>query len=434
VQAESVPVGSKILVRAGEQVPIDGEVVSGSAMVNLEHITGESLPVTKRVGDDVPAGGEAADGALVVRTHRLASDSTPARIARLTQQAQQKRPRVQAALDRVSTWYSQAVLAATVTFMITAPLFGAPFFGAGGSVYRAFAFLSAAAPCALLMSPLAYVAAISACAQRGALVRGGLTLDALADCGGVAFDKTGTITTGVLECTSIEPKESASHALAMASAMETRVRHPVAQAVLERAQSWEERLPHVDIESFQAVQGRGLEATLTIEDARKTVRFGSTEFACGDNGNGVANNTVTLGDNGLDSGSVESPGETAAVGQNGNSNTVLTNRQESARLVSALVATPATNGEVPSVSEADQRAMFSFSDTLKSASKEAVAELRSMSMKVWMLTGDDWGNAHSIGSRIGLGSDDIFSNLSPSDKLEQVRTDFYPSKSSECLA
>jgi Cu+-exporting ATPase len=78
--------------------------------------------------------------------------------------------------------------------------------------------------------------------------------------------------------------------------------------------------------------------------------------------------------------------------------------------------------------------MFSFSDTLKSASKEAVAELRSMSMKVWMLTGDDWGNAHSIGSRIGLGSDDIFSNLSPSDKLEQVRTDFNPSKSSECLA
>lgn len=425
VEAESVPIGSLVLIRAGEQVPMDGDVVSGTAMVSLERITGESLPVTKRPGDEVPAGGQAADGALVVRTHRIASDSTPARIARLTQQAQQKRPRVQAMLDRVSTRYSQAVLAATVAFMLSGPLFGAPLLGAGGSVYRAFAFLSAAAPCALLMSPLAYVTAIAACAQRGALVRGGLTLDALADCGGVAIDKTGTITTGVLRCTSVEPMENAAHALAMASAMETRVRHPVAQAVLERAQTWEDELPQVEIESFEAVQGRGVEATLTIHGERKNVRFGSTDFA-----HGLYNN----GDNGLPEHvhvSSASDGHDA-FGVNGNGLAMENDggndgQPDDARLISALVAVPVANESDINTTErrnedrGAQQAVFSFSDSIKSASKEAMSELRSMNMQVWMLTGDDAGNAQAIGSRMGLSSENIYSNLTPLDKLKQVR-------------
>ena len=180
-------------------------VVHGSALVSIQHITGEALPISKRVGDEVPAGAVNSDGALVVRTTRSSEDSTPARIARLTEAAQKRQPAVSRWLDTFGDRYSKAILAITALTCVLGPLvFGLPFTGRSGAMYRAFAFLSAAAPCALLMSPLVYVAAVGACARRGVLVRGGRTLDALAECGTVALDKTGTITTGQMACASVE--------------------------------------------------------------------------------------------------------------------------------------------------------------------------------------------------------------------------------------
>ena len=165
--------------------------------------------MTKRVGDEIPAGALNSDGALVVRSIRSAEDSTPARIARLTEAAQARRPAVSRLLDTFGDGYSKAILGVTAATMILGPLiWGLPLLGRAGAMYRAFAFLSAAAPCALLMSPLVYVAAVGACARRGVLVRGGVTFDALAECGTVALDKTGTITTGVMTCAAIE-RESA---------------------------------------------------------------------------------------------------------------------------------------------------------------------------------------------------------------------------------
>ena len=165
--------------------------------------------MTKRVGDEIPAGALNSDGALVVRSIRSAEDSTPARIARLTEAAQARRPAVSRLLDTFGDRYSKAILGVTAATMILGPLiWGLPLLGRAGAMYRAFAFLSAAAPCALLMSPLVYVAAVGACARRGVLVRGGVTFDALAECGTVALDKTGTITTGVMTCAAIE-RESA---------------------------------------------------------------------------------------------------------------------------------------------------------------------------------------------------------------------------------
>ena len=185
-------------------MPLDGVVTHGSALVSIQHITGEALPVSKRVGDEVPAGAVNSDGALVVKTLRSAEDSTPARIARLTEAAQNRRPAVSRLLDTLGDRYSKEILGVTLATMLLGPaVFGMPFLGRSGAMYRAFAFLSAAAPCALLMSPLVYVAAVGACARRGVLVRGGLTLDALAECGTVALDKTGTITTGQMACASV---------------------------------------------------------------------------------------------------------------------------------------------------------------------------------------------------------------------------------------
>ncbi|ACO66589.1 p-type ATPase superfamily, partial [Micromonas commoda] len=260
------------------QVPLDGIVVHGSALVSIQHITGEALPVLKRVGDEVPAGAVNSDGALVVESIRSSEDSTPARIARLTEAAQNRRPAVSRLLDSVGDRYSKAILAVTALTMVCGPLvFGWPFLGRGGAMYRAFAFLSAAAPCALLMAPLVYVAAIGACARRGVLVRGGVTFDALAECGTVALDKTGTITSGRMKCVSIRrvfgdsdasanttdfrslsPLESPA-ALAIAASLERGATHPIARAVLDTAADQPPgALPAVAVSDFRVVAGCGV--------------------------------------------------------------------------------------------------------------------------------------------------------------------------------
>ena len=294
--ASSIP----SLLDQPSQVPLDGVVVHGSALVSIQHITGEALPVTKRVGDEVSAGAVNNDGALVVRSLRSAEDSTPARIARLTEAAQNRRPTVSRLLDTFGDRYSKAILAVTALTMVVGPLaLGWPLMGRGGAMYRAFAFLSAAAPCALLMAPLVYVAAVGACARRGVLVRGGVTFDTLAECGVVALDKTGTITTGRMMCSSVKrayaetpipavvgaatadsnatetSNQSARSttnamasspmsnptALAIAASLERGATHPIARATLDAAASASASgaSPLVAVSDFKVVHGYGVE-------------------------------------------------------------------------------------------------------------------------------------------------------------------------------
>ena len=293
---------------------MDGIVTHGSALVSIQHITGEALPVSKRVGDEIPAGAVNSDGALVVRTTRDAEHSTPARIARLTEAAQNRRPAVSRLLDTFGDRYSKAILGITLATMVLGPVvFGIPFMGKAGAMYRAFAFLSAAAPCALLMSPLVYVAAVGACARRGVLVRGGITLDALAECGAVALDKTGTITTGQMACASVErvgavktaalvgaetyaegaedasserargtvavsePPASSPAALAIAANLERGATHPIARAVLAaaaRAADAGHALPAMAVTEFKVVHGSGVEGLVVPVDGAEARAFG----------------------------------------------------------------------------------------------------------------------------------------------------------------
>jgi heavy metal translocating P-type ATPase len=418
-----VGVGALVLVLAGQQVPIDGEVVHGAALVSLEHITGEAAPVSKRVGDEVPAGALNADGVLVVRTLRLAADSTPARIARLTAAAQARRPRVQRLLDTLSDRYSLGVLLATFGIVVAGPaLLGVPLSGPGGATYRAFAFLSAAAPCALLMAPLAYVAAVGAAAQRGALVRGGLTLDALAECGAVALDKTGTLTTGVLALTSIEAvtvalvgdsgasasaSQSASHlhdeALAVAAALERGTSHPVARAVLAAAAAASAQA--LDVVDFHVEQGAGVEGRLPAScrvgggapatSPPRRARFGAIDYVA----------------------ALLTPDEAAAL------------RAAAAAgartdVVSALLIAPA---DATDASGERTLRLFFFSDGVRARAAAAVALLRAAPrrgggppLRVVMLTGDNEASARAMATRLGLPLEDVRAGLSPLDKMRAV--------------
>lgn len=458
VPARDVTVGTHVFVKSGQQVPLDGIVVHGSAFVSFAHITGEALPVSKRVGDEIPAGAVNSDGALVVRALRSSEDSTPARIARLTEAAQNRRPSVSRLLDTFGDQYSKAILAITALTMILGPtLFGWPFLGRTGAMYRAFAFLSAAAPCALLMSPLVYIAAIGAAARRGVLVRGGLTLDALAEVGTVALDKTGTITTGTMVCVSVEKVlvgktqqvlvgasvesiESMSalastdgvsstldstprfspNALAIAANLERASSHPIARAVLdaaastgtadEKTQLKSRALPEITVTDFKVVHGSGVEGLIRTSSsfgAPRRARFGNPEWASEICGSLEQKRAI------LD--------VSAARSDKGNVTAAL------------VVETCAGSGNAGGTaadaewSSENLTRVFRFADAVHPKAAVAMRALREgawrvdgRKMRVMMLTGDNERSAHAVADAVGLPRVDVKFGLTPGEKLAMV--------------
>ena len=173
VPAGQVAVGEKVLVRPGERIPLDGQVLSGASAVNQAPVTGESLPVPKAPGDEVFAGTLNGEGALEIETTQPAADSTIARIVRLVEQAQAQRAPVERFIDRFAAWYTPAVVLLAASLAILPPLlFQAPFFdladGTRGWLYRALALLIVACPCALVIStPVTVVSALTGLARRG---------------------------------------------------------------------------------------------------------------------------------------------------------------------------------------------------------------------------------------------------------------------------
>lgn len=266
-----IQVGEKVLVKHGEIVPLDGKVIEGISSVNLVHLTGESLPVSKTVGDPIPAGARNLEAALVIEVQRTSSDSTLSRIIQLITQAQEAKPRLQRWLDQFGQHYATTIIVLTFLFAIGLPFLATmTYFGHEGSLYRALAFLIAASPCALIIAtPTAYLSAISASARKGILLKGGITLDALASCTIIAFDKTGTLTTGDLECTSTDCPD---RALAVAYGLERQVVHPIAASICKLAVS--KNIQPAEIGSFKSLPGFGVEGIVN----GKRVAIGRPEF------------------------------------------------------------------------------------------------------------------------------------------------------------
>ncbi len=244
-----IEIGMRLLVKAGEVVPLDGKVVEGSSFVNLIHLTGESAPISKQIGDEVPAGAGNLDGTLTISITRTSADSTLSRIIQLITEAQEAKPRVQQFLDRFGKWYASTIILLSFLFALLLPFFfSMPYLGVEGSIYRALTFLIAASPCALIIAtPTAYMSAISSCARRGIMLKGGITLDRTASSHIVAFDKTGTLTTGKLTCTDV---------LQIAGAPFSKA-HPIAEAIVALGQS--KNAPPLPLSNFKARAGLGLE-------------------------------------------------------------------------------------------------------------------------------------------------------------------------------
>lgn len=274
-----VEVGMQLLIKAGEIAPLDGTVIDGHSFVNLVHLTGESIPISKSQGDEIQAGSRNLDGTLTISVTRTSAESTLSKIIQLINQAQEMKPRVQRFLDRFGRRYAITIISLFFFFSLTLPLvFSISYFGIEGSVYRALTFLIAASPCALIIAtPTAYLAAISACAKKGILLKGGITLDAFASCHAIAFDKTGTLTTGNLSCENVvslsqDPICSLEEAIKIAASLEKHVTHPMADAITSYA--CEKNLSLYEVEGFQSVAGFGMQGKVN----GRSVRIGNEAF------------------------------------------------------------------------------------------------------------------------------------------------------------
>jgi Zn2+/Cd2+-exporting ATPase len=277
VPVTALQVGDTILVKPGEQLPMDGIVRAGVSAVNQAPITGESRLIEKETGSEVFAGSINAEGSLEIEVSRPSADNTISRMIALVEEAQERRAPVQRFVDQFARYYTPAVVVLAVLVAAVPPLFfGQPFWNPTadefGWLYRALTLLVVACPCALVIStPVSMISAISAAARSGVLIKGGAMLEALSKVRAIAFDKTGTLTAG-------RPAVVALHAaacqaqpvctsdtcvdcndmLVLASAVERRSEHPLAQAILnETSRRGIHQYPVA--ESVTALVGRGVQ-------------------------------------------------------------------------------------------------------------------------------------------------------------------------------
>jgi Cd2+/Zn2+-exporting ATPase len=365
---EEVTVGARFVVRPGERIALDGEVVGGASSVDEAPITGESVPVDKQEGSTVFAGTLNAQGALTVGVTNAAEDSTLARVAALVEEAQGSRAPSERFVDRFARVYTPLVFVAALAVVVVPVALGGDL---DTWLYRALALLIVACPCSLVISiPVAVVSAVGRAARDGVLIKGGQALEDLARIPTVAIDKTGTLTDGRPRLANVITLDGLSEdeALAVAAAVERRSEHPLAQALVAAAR---ERGLHVaEPDGFEALPGRGVIARVAGRD----LWAGGPRLAAEH----------------LD----ETPDQTRSLEHQGQTATVL--------------------GE-----QSRALAIFGLADEARPEAPAAIAGLRRAGIeRVVMLTGDNERVAASVSTQVG--ADEYRAGLLPEDKLRAV--------------
>lgn len=372
LSAATAPLGVQFVVRPGERIALDGEVVKGVSDVNQAPITGESLPVAKEPGTAVFAGTVNGAGTLEVKSTKAAGDTTLANIIRLVGEAQQNRAPSEQWVDRFARYYTPAVLAAAIAvFAIPVLLFGKPF---EPWLYQALVLLVIACPCALVIStPVSVVAALAAAAKNGVLVKGGAHMETPSRLKAIAMDKTGTLTEGrpaVVQVVAMNG-HTETELLERAAAMEMHSDHPLAKAIVEYADT--RGIRPQPAETFSITVGKGATARLNGKD-------------------------YWLGSHRL----LEERGqETPAVHDE----------------IEALARTGRT--VVVIGNETHVCGFLALADRIRGESKGAIAEMRQAGIEyIVMLTGDNRGTAEVIGRETGVA--EVRADLLPADKLDAI--------------
>jgi Zn2+/Cd2+-exporting ATPase len=367
--AGEAAVGETVVVRPGERLALDGEVLEGETTVDESPVTGESTPVEKGPGDALYSGSLNGGGGLLVRVLREASDSTLQRIARLVEEAQARKAPAEQFVDRFSRVYTPIVVAAAVVLAVVPPVLGGEF---GTWFYRALALLIIACPCALVIStPVTVVSGIGAASRRGILVKGGAALEAAGRLKALAFDKTGTLTEGrpIVSRTVALNGKGEAEVLRLAASLERRSEHPLAHAILSAADGAE----LYPVSGFRSVAGRGAEGEV---DGERYLIGSPRLFA--EKGTALDGAAEALEE-------IERAGETPVV-------------------------LGVADGPL---------AVFGLADSLRPDAKATVDALReSGAEELVMLTGDAEAPARRVAEELGIG---YRARLLPEQKIEAVR-------------
>jgi len=261
VPAEALEIGQTVLVRPGDRIPADGEIIEGTSGIDESPVTGESVPRTRGPGETVFAGSINAEAALRISVTRAAADNTISRIIRLVEEAEEARAPTERFIDRFSRWYMPAIVALAVLVVIVPPLaYGADW---DTWIYRGLALLLIGCPCALVISvPASIASSLSSGAKKGLLMKGGVVIETAAKVAQVAFDKTGTLTRGKPEVTDVVPANGVTEAelLAVAGGVEAGSSHPLAQAILRRVEAG--GITPLPARDARAIVGKGVEAVV----------------------------------------------------------------------------------------------------------------------------------------------------------------------------
>ena len=266
VAPDTVKVGDIIVIKPGEKVPLDGEIVSGSSQVDTSALTGESVPRTIREGETILAGAINQTGSLTVRVTKLFAESSIAKILDLVENASSKKAPTEKFISRFARYYTPVVVFLSLAVAILPPLL-IPGASSELWVYRALVLLVISCPCGLVISiPLGYFGGVGGAAKRGILVKGSTFLDALTDVKTVIFDKTGTLTEGVFQVTQVSPYNgySEKEILTMAAIAESQSNHPVARSIVE---AYDNQIAASDITitdsnvtDYEEIPGHGISA------------------------------------------------------------------------------------------------------------------------------------------------------------------------------
>jgi Cd2+/Zn2+-exporting ATPase len=262
VSPESVKVGDTILVKPGEKIPLDGEILDGNSQVDTSALTGESVPRTVKVGESVLAGMINQSGVLTIKTTKLFGESSIARILELVENASSKKAETEKFIRKFARIYTPIVVFLSLAVALIPPLFMANPTDADRFrwVYNALVLLVISCPCGLVISiPLGYFGGVGGAAKRGVLVKGSTYLDTLAAVNTVVFDKTGTLTQGVFKVTQIIPKNGFTEAklLALAAQVESQSNHPVAQSIRT---DYGQAIDESQVQDYKEIAGHGIQA------------------------------------------------------------------------------------------------------------------------------------------------------------------------------
>lgn len=364
VKPEKVKPGDIIIIKAGEKVPLDGQVIEGSSLVDTSALTGESLPRHIDTDDKIMSGMINKEGLLTVRVSKDYEDSTVARILELVENASEKKAPTEKFITKFARYYTPVVVLAAAATAVIPPLFieGAAF---SDWFYRALIFLVISCPCALVISiPLGFFGGIGLASHQGILVKGGNYLEGLNDVRQVIFDKTGTLTRGEFSVNQVEAYNgyTAEEVLAKAALAESHSEHPIAKSIIE---AYEGKIDTASVEDYQEISGQGINA---IIDGRKV----------------LAGNYKLMRENEVDCQSAA--GETTVV---------------------YLAVDNKCAGYI------------TITDKLKESSMETIKKLKEIGIhKLVMLTGDREGVANRTASELGI--DEYYAELLPDEKVDMV--------------